>query len=106
MFLIVTFTEGHELWNQIVSYCQVIITFCLMQSMEKGFHPKFLEYASEKTRWVFWWVFSSGYEVKKPGGFFRVGWVFSNVGIVSQSGIICHVTCSISMILDLRLLDA
>ena len=51
-----------------------------MQSMEKGFHLKFLEYASEKTRWVFWWVFSSGYEVKKPGGFFRVGWVFSNVG--------------------------
>ena len=50
-----------------------------MQSMEKEFHPKFLEYASEKTRWVFWWVFSSGYEVKKPGGFFRVGWVFSNV---------------------------
>ena len=50
-----------------------------MQSMEKGFHLKFLEYASEKTRWVFWWVFSSGYEVKKPGGFFRVGWVFSNV---------------------------
>ena len=49
-----------------------------MQSMEKGFHPKFLGYASEKTRWVFWWVFSSGYEVKKPGGFFRVGWVSSN----------------------------
>ena len=62
-----------------MSYCQVIITFCLMQSMEKEFHPKFLEYASEKTRWVFLWVFSSGYEVKKPGGFVRVGWVSSKV---------------------------
>ena len=43
-----------------------------MQSMEKGFHHKSLEYARGKTRWVL--VFLSGYEVKKPGGF-CLGWV-------------------------------